>query len=163
MNWLDIVILILLGVGLLKGLYDGMIKQIVSLAALVIGFYLCAGVAEWLRGYLVQFEWFPQKAAFITSYFIGFVIIAGVVLLAGNIVHRLISATPLSVFNHIIGGLVGLIIMILAVSFILNILEMFDRYFSILPQEIKVESRFYYIIKNIIPAILPGKMFGLIN
>jgi membrane protein required for colicin V production len=161
MNWLDIVILCLTGVGLLKGLYDGMIGQVVSLAAMIIGIYLCAGSAEWLRGYLTKWDWFPQHAVMMTSYVLGFILIVGVIILAGQIVHRLVSVTPLSIFNHIIGGLLGLLMMMLFISLVFNVIEMFDHNSVILSQEIKVESRLYFYIKNIIPTIFPGDIFVL--
>jgi len=161
MNWLDIVILCLLGIGLIKGLYDGMIKQVVSLVALIVGIYLCSGAAQWLCGYLVQLEWFPQGAVHLTSYFLGFCIIVGVILLAGRIVHRIIDATPLSVFNHLIGGLVGLVLMVVLISVLLNLIEMVDHQSALIPQEIKVESRFYMMIKDVVTSIFPGNLFEL--
>jgi len=161
MNWLDIIILCLCGVGLVKGLHDGMIKQIVALCALIIGVYLCSGVASWLCGYATQVTWFPPGAILPASYFLGFVLIVAIILLAGNIIHRLISVTPLSILNHLIGGFLGLIIMTLIISVLLNIMEIIDIKSTILSQEIKVESRFYFIIKNIIPAVFPGNLFEI--
>ncbi len=161
MNWLDIVILCLAGAGLIKGLFDGMIKQVVALGALIIGIYLCTGAAEWLRGYLIQLDWFPQQAVFLTSYFLGFVLIVGVILFAGHIIHNLISVTPLSIFNHIIGGLIGFVLMVLFLSFLLNVIEVLDNNSVILSREVKVESRYYDTIRNIIPTVFPGNLFEL--
>ena len=159
MNWLDIVIICLCIVGLIKGLYDGMIKQIVAIVALVIGIYLCSSVAKWLFGYLVQIDLFPQQAALLISYLLGFALIVGIISLAGHIVHRLIDATPLSIFNHLIGGLVGLVVMVLVISLFFNFLEAVDPNSAFISKEIKVESRFYLIIKDIISDIFPGKLF----
>ena len=161
MNWLDITILCLCGVGLIKGLFDGMIIQVVALGALIIGFYLCSGAAGWLCGYLQQVSWFPPNAVFPLSYFLGFILIVGIILLAGNIVNHLISATPLSILNHLFGGFVGLVIMILVISFLFNMMEIIGNLSSLIPQEIKVESRFYNMIKDVIPTIFPGNLFGL--
>jgi len=157
MNWLDIVVLILLGIGLIKGLRDGVIKQIVAIGALIIGIYLCTSVAQLLCGYLLQLEWFPQQAVKLTSYFLGFVLIVGVILLAGKVVHKLVSVTPLSMLNHLAGGFLGVLLMVLFMSFLLNVIEVFD----LLSQELKVESNFYYKIKNIIPNVFPGDLFKL--
>ena len=161
MNWFDITILCLCGIGLLKGLYDGMIKQIVALCALIIGLYLCSGVASWLCGFAKELTWFPPDAVIPTSYFLGFVLIVGIILLAGSIVHRLISATPLSIFNHFIGGFVGLILMVLFISLLFNLMEIVDSKSVLLSREIKIESRFYLLLKNIIPNIFPGNLFEL--
>ena len=161
MNWLDIVIICLCVGGLIKGLYDGMVKQVVALCALIIGIYLCSGVALWLCDFLEQWAWFPPKVIVPLSYFLGFVLIVGIILAAGNIVHRLISVTPLSIINHLIGGLLGLVMMLLFISFILILIELVDSHSTLLSQEIKVESRFYYLIKNMIPSIFPGNLFEL--
>ena len=160
MNWLDITILCLCGVGLIKGLFDGMIKQVVALAALIIGLYLCSGVSGWLCGYASGLTWFPPKAVVPVSYVLGFILIVGIVLLAGNIVHRLISVTPLGFFNHLFGGFLGVMLMVLFISIIFNIMELVDIQSTFLSQEVKVESRFYNIIRSIIP-VLPGNLFEI--
>ncbi|MDR2146209.1 MAG: CvpA family protein [Tannerella sp.] len=159
MNWLDILILCLAAAGLIKGLIDGMIRQVVSLAAIVIGIYLCSGVAGSLSVFLSQIDWFPKFYIGFISYLIGFLLIVSIVLLAGKIVHRLVSDTPLSIFNHLTGGALGLVFMLLFISLMLNIIELLDKNSLLLSQELKVESRFYYAIKNIIPSILPGNLF----
>ena len=46
MNWLDITLLCLAGIGFVKGLFDGIIKQVVSLIALVIFLRESGGLAE---------------------------------------------------------------------------------------------------------------------
>ena len=51
MNWLDITLLCLAGIGFVKGLFDGVIKQVVSLIALLVGlFFLYEGgtLAAWI-------------------------------------------------------------------------------------------------------------------
>ncbi|MDR3266389.1 MAG: CvpA family protein [Tannerella sp.] len=159
MNWLDITILCLAAAGLIKGLMDGIIRQVVSLAAFVVGIYLCSGVAGALSNFLSQFDWIPKHYIGFISYFVGFVLIVSVVILAGKIIHRIISATPLSIFNHLMGGVLGFILMILFISFIFNTIEVLDKNSSLLSQELKVESRFYYMIKNIISSLLPGELF----
>ena len=158
MNWLDIVILCLTGIGLIKGLIDGAIRQIVALAALVFGIYLSAGAAGWLREYLTQLEWFPEQLVSPASYILGFVLIVGIILLGGYIIHKMVSVTPLGIFNKILGGVLGLVLMLLFMSFLIYIIELFDTNSALIPQEIKDGSRFYDSIKNIMPT-LPGNLF----
>ncbi|MDR1525608.1 MAG: CvpA family protein [Tannerella sp.] len=159
MNWLDIVILCLAGVGLIKGLFDGIIKQVASLVAVIAGIYLCAGSAEWVRGYLTDMKWFSPQITVMVSYILGFMLIVGFIILAGIIIHRVISVTPLSIFNHIAGGFFGVLMMVLFISLVLNVIEMFDHNSVILSREIKVESCLYFYIKSIIPTIFPGNIF----
>ena len=90
MNWLDITLLCLAGIGFGKGLFDGFIKQVVSLIALVAAIFLCGEAAGWLRGYIVALGWFPEQGVSVLSYVAGFILIMGVLVLAGEIVTKVI-------------------------------------------------------------------------
>ncbi|MDR1202013.1 MAG: CvpA family protein [Tannerellaceae bacterium] len=160
MNWLDIVLVCLAAIGLMKGLFDGVIKQVASLIALVIAIFLCGKVAARLKGYILSLEWFPEQGVTILSYILGFLLIVGIVLLAGEIVHKVIDVTPLSVLNHMAGGIAGLLLMIIFISLLLNLIEIVDRGSTLIPLESKVESRFYDPVKRIIPTIYPSGLFS---
>jgi membrane protein required for colicin V production len=160
-NWLDIVLICLAAIGLLKGLFDGVIKQVASLIALVIAIFLCGKVAVMLKGYILSLGWFPEQGVTIISYIVGFLLIMGIVLLAGIVVHKVIDVTPLSVLNHLAGGLFGLLLMLIFISLLLNLIEIVDRGSALIPLETKVESRFYDPVKRIIPTIYPSGLFSI--
>ena len=88
MNWLDITLLCLAGIGFVKGLFDGIIKQVVSLIALVIAIFFCGKAAAWLKGYILALGWFPEEGVTILSYIAGFILIMGVFILAGELVTK---------------------------------------------------------------------------
>lgn len=159
MNWLDITLLCLAGIGFVKGLFDGIIKQVVSLIALLVGIFFCTKAALWLRGYILALGWFPEQGVTVLSYVAGFLLIVGVILLAGEILTRVVGATPLSVLNHLAGGVVGLCFMMAFVSLLLNSMEMIDRGSVLISREAKVESRFYNSVKEIIPTIYFQNLF----
>lgn len=161
MNWLDITLLCLAGIGFGKGLFDGFIKQVVSLIALVAAIFLCGEAAGWLRGYIVALGWFPEQGVSVLSYVAGFILIMGVLVLAGEIVTKVIDATPLSIINHLGGGALGLLLALLFTSLSLNLLDLVDRSGVFISQETKVESRFYEPIRQIVPTIYPHNLFSL--
>ncbi len=161
MNWLDITLLCLAGIGFGKGLFDGFIKQVVSLIALVAAIFLCGEAAGWLRGYIVALGWFPEQGVSVLSYVAGFILIMGVLVLAGQIVTKVIDATPLSIINHLGGGALGLLLVLLFTSLSLNLLDLVDRSGVFISQETKVESRFYEPIRQIVPTIYPHNLFSL--
>ncbi len=161
MNWLDITLLCLAGIGFGKGLFDGFIKQVVSLIALVAAIFLCGEAAGWLRGYIVALGWFPEQGVSVLSYVAGFILIMGVLVLAGEIVTKVIDATPLSIINHLGGGALGLLLVLLFTSLSLNLLDLVDRSGVFISQETKVESRFYEPIQQIVPTIYPHNLFSL--
>ncbi|MDR0538174.1 MAG: CvpA family protein [Tannerellaceae bacterium] len=160
MNWLDIVILCLVGAGLIKGLRDGAIKQVISFLALFAGIFFCGRMANWMRMFITSWG-LSDLGASVLSHVIGFLIILGGMVLIAEIMHRLIDATPLSIFNHLGGGFVGLLLMILFLSLLFNLLEVVDPRSLLIPNEAKIESRFFLFIKQIVPAIFPKGIFSL--
>ncbi|MDH6356889.1 CvpA family protein [Parabacteroides sp. PF5-9] len=161
MNWLDIILLCLAVIGLMKGLFDGIIKQVISLIALIIGIILCGKAAAWLKGYIIALDWFSESWVSIISYILGFIIVITVILVAGEIIHRVIGATPLSVLNHLAGAFFGVIVMALFASLCFNLFELIDTSSTLIPMHTKMESRLYYPIKEIIPTVFPHNLFAL--
>ena len=140
MNWLDITLLCLAGIGFVKGLFDGVIKQVVSLIALLVGIFFCTKAALWLRGYILALGWFPEQGVTVLSYVAGFLLIV-------------------SVLNHLAGGVLGLCFMMAFISLLLNSMEMIDKGSVLIPRQAKVESRFYNSVKEIIPTIYFQNLF----
>lgn len=159
MNWLDIVILCLAGIGFVKGLFDGFIKQVVSLIALLFAIFFCGEVADWLKDYIMALGWFPEEGVSIICYILGFFLILGTLALAGEILSHVVGATPLGILNHLGGGLVGLIFIIAFMSLILNGLEIIDKGSVLISREVKVESRFYNPLVDLVPTFYYGNLF----
>ena len=147
----------------MKGLFDGIIKQVVSLIALVLAVIFCGKVALWLREYLLALDWLPAEGVTILSYVIGFVLIMGVFVLAGDLTTRVVGATPLSTINHLCGGVFGLLFIVVFTSLLLNVLESVDKGSVLIKQQAKIESRFYYDVKEIFPTLFPRNFFSLGN
>ena len=159
MNWLDIVLAALIVAGCVKGYVDGFIRQIVFFLALIAAIYLCSRVALSLRIYVVNADWFPEPSATIISYILAFTMIAGIITLAGWIIHKMISVTPLSLINQLAGAVLGMIVSILLLSLTLNVMDGLDRRSVLISRETKVESQFYWYVKEIVPAIYPFDFF----
>jgi membrane protein required for colicin V production len=154
MNWLDITILVLLGLSLFKGLAEGAIRQLTSLAALLIGIYFCGRVAAALRQHAGNWG-MGAETTLIFSYVLGFLLVAALVLAVGWLVGKLVGATPLGLFNHIAGGAAGVVLMALFVSLAFNLMDMTSATAKLISSETKVESRFYSPVKKLLPTIFP--------
>lgn len=159
MNWLDILLLILLGLGFVKGLFDGLVKQVVSLIALAAAVLFCSEVATVLQGYVMAWDWFSEKETVVICYILAFVLILFMVNFIGNLVSHLVNATPLSVLNHIGGGLLGLLCVLFFSSLALNVVEYVDSESFLIPRNVKMESQFYALVVNIVPTIFPVTLF----
>jgi membrane protein required for colicin V production len=106
MNWLDIVLLVILLVSVLDGVHKGFSREIIGLAAAMLGlllatqFYRLAG--DSLKPYITQ-EWLSSIT--------GFLIIFLAVLIVGSIVSSLVrgilSTAGLSTIDRLLGALYG--------------------------------------------------------
>ncbi|MDR2139282.1 MAG: CvpA family protein [Tannerella sp.] len=163
MNGLDIVLAGLAIAGLLKGWADGLLRQIVSLIAFGAAIYLCSEGAEALHGYLLQKEWMAEQTVTLVSYVLAFVFIAGIILLSGWVIHKLVSVTPLSLPNRLAGALFGLVITLFLISLTLNMLEGLDGRSQLISYETKMESQFYFHVKKFASSLYSAEWFFWIN
>ena len=160
MNWLDIVLIVFVMAGFFKGYKDGFIRQIVFFFALIAAIYLCSKVAATLREYVLQTNWFQHEhGVTFASIILAFIMIVGVITMAGWIIHKMIDVTPLGLFNHLAGAALGLVGTMLLLSLTLNIMAVLDSRSTLIPQETKADSRFYFYVKNIIPGIYMLDLF----
>ena len=105
----DIFLLILLGVGFISGLFSGAVKQIVSLAAFVVGFAIASHYYQMLGDVLesvLPYSVFCKVVAFVLLW----VFIPIIARLAGSLLTSLLDALlVLGLLNRLLGGIIGAI------------------------------------------------------
>ena len=146
MQTIDIIIAVLLVIGLIGGLRDGLVKQVAGLAGLIGGlllgraFYMPLG--EWLASVLS----ISDEAARITAFILILVIVPLLFSLVGWLVSKLLKAICLGWINRLLGGLVGVLKFALLAGVLITGLELFDKHDAIVPEAKKKASIFYYPI-----------------
>jgi membrane protein required for colicin V production len=105
MNWLDIVILIMLAIGTITGLRNGLIKGVLNLAGIIIGIILAGRYYQTLAGSL---GFISNNAA---QEIIAFIVIVALVMIAAAIagwfLRRILSAIMLGWTDKLLGGVIG--------------------------------------------------------
>ena len=144
MQTIDIIIAVLLVIGLVSGLRDGLVKQVAGLAGIIGGlllgrmFYMPVG--EWLMstfGISVQ-------AAHITAFILILIIVPLLLNLVGWLVSKLLSAICLGWINRLLGGLVGVLKFALLAGVVITGIELFDKHATLVSAAKKDSSVFYY-------------------
>jgi len=107
MNWLDVVLLLIVGASVVTSLRKGLSREIIGLVAVALAIVL--GI--WFYGTVgALFE--PHLSSPAAAHFAGFVVIfAGVLLLGAAVsamVGKFLKVTGLSIFDHILGAGFGL-------------------------------------------------------
>lgn len=119
MSLVDVVILVVLGLFLLKGVLRGLLKEVCSLLGLILGgllaFYLHLPIAQWLMD---MFHWPSQLCValgFLTI-FISTILIFGAL---GYALNRFVKLVLLGGLNRLTGALFGALQGVVLLSLIL--------------------------------------------
>ncbi len=121
MNLLDWIFVVIIGFSAIYGLFKGLVKEVISLLAVIIGLILASRFYEGISSLLVSLG-LGQQAAKILSFFILFVIIFIVIVLIGRLIHKFVHAIFLGWLNRLGGAGFGLIRGIVVSSIIIIIL-----------------------------------------
>jgi membrane protein required for colicin V production len=155
MNWIDFIIIIILGFSLFRGFTEGLVKEVASLAALILGIWGAIRFSNLTAMKLS--EWFDMTGQYvgIISFLVTFGIIVVLVHFVGVIVDKLVHAVALSFLNRLLGIVFGLFKTVLILSVFFVILNAIDARRSFLPKEKIEESMLYNPISDIAPALFP--------
>jgi membrane protein required for colicin V production len=161
-NWIDVVLLAILGLTIVRGLMRGFIRSIFDILALAIAIYCAFAWYESAAVYMIKYFKIPGNIAIIS--FIAIWIIAYcVTLLTGNIAHKIFGRGLLGPINVLGGGLIGLAKGLLIIWFFISLISIFPLpkniakpiYDSI---TIKTVNPIFKQIKKSYPKIMPNSL-----
>jgi len=155
MNWIDIAIAVILIIALVSGFINGLVKEVASLAALILGIWgaikFSAFTAEKLYDY---FDMTGQYVGII-AFIITFGIIVVIIHFIGIVADKIVKAVALGFVNRLLGMAFGVLKTVLIMSVFFVVLYAIDAKRSFLPHETIEESIFFNPISDIAPAIFP--------
>ncbi|KGN98122.1 hypothetical protein HQ36_04205 [Porphyromonas gingivicanis] len=163
MSWIDISILVIVGLSAIKGLREGLVKQMAFFLGIYVGIFASSYLTTFLEGKLISLLDISLKTAHSVGMAISFIVILLFVSWVGRLVGKAISRTPLAIFNRLGGFFFGLIIPLTILSYLFLFIDsiVFPT-FSLFERDkeeqstidIRQESRFYYPVKNIVPTFI---------
>lgn len=107
LNWLDVILIIILLITFILGLIKGLLRQVIGILAVIGGIILASRYYGWVSWKLMKFinsDFWRNCLAFLVI-FIGVVLIGWLV---SYILSKLMKGS-LSLVNHILGGVFGLL------------------------------------------------------
>jgi membrane protein required for colicin V production len=153
MNWLDIAMAIPMLWFMYRGFRNGLIIEVASLAALILGIYVALHFSFYVYEYLVDNFEIAEQYINIISFAVTFLIVAVVVYITGKIIHKLINIVALGLLNRLAGGIFGLLKAALVLSVILYFINGFGS--DIIKADVKENSILYEPVESIVPFIIP--------
>ena len=155
MNWIDIIIIVILGISLISGFSTGFVKEISSLIALILGVWGSIKFSSFTATKL--FEWFNITGGFggLIAFIVTFLIIILIVHLLATAIDKVIKAASLGIVNKSFGALFSALKTVLVLSVVFMVVNAFDEHFHFMPEKTVEESSLYSPIADIVPAIFP--------
>jgi membrane protein required for colicin V production len=155
MNWIDLVIVVILGLSMLSGFKNGFVREAASLAALVLGIWGAIKFSGFTAAKLYDYFDMSGNYVGVIAFFVTFCIIVVLVHFVGLIADKLIDAVALGFVNKLLGIGFGLLKSLLIMSVIFMILYAVDIRRPFLPKDKIEKSIFFNPISDIIPALFP--------
>ena len=155
MNWIDLIIIIILGFSLIRGFTDGFVKEVASLVALILGIWGAIRFSS-LTAMKLD-EWFDMTGQYvgIIAFLVTFGVIVVLINFVGILVDKIVDAVSLSFLNRLLGIVFGLFKSVLILSVFFVILNAIDARRPFLPEEKIEESMLYNPISDVAPALFP--------
>ena len=157
MNYIDIIIIIILGSAMLFAFSNGFVKEIATLAALVVGVWGAFKFSSLTAQKLYDFFDISGKYTNIIAFIITFVLIIIAIHFIGIIIDKFVNALTFGLLNKLFGAAFGLLKSTLILSVIFFIFNTIDAKKPFLPKGAIKQSVLYTPISNIVPTIFFGE------
>jgi len=155
MNWIDAVIVIILILSMVMGFINGFVKEVASLAALILGIWGAIKFSGFTAAKL--YDYFDMSGQYVglIAFIITFVIIVIVIHFIGIVADKIVTAVSLGFINRLLGIAFGLLKSVLIMSVFFVVLNVINDKRPFLPED-KIEgSVFFNPISDIAPVIFP--------
>lgn len=156
MAFIDLIFLVILGYGCVRGLWNGFIIEIASLLSLLIGLYIAIKFSFIAKGMVGEHVSWSPKTLEIVAFVLTFVlVIVGISVLAKSLT-KIANLTPFGLFNKAAGGFVGVIKTVLILSFILNVFQRINGHVPFTDKKTLQKSLLFYPIMEVAGIVYPS-------
>lgn len=154
MNYIDIILSIPLLWGLYKGLKRGIIKELTSLLALILGIYGAVYFSEQLHATLQANINVDDSLLPTISFAASFIMIVFFVRLMGLLIDKIIKMVALGMISRLLGGFFGLLKTAFVISALLLVFNTLDHQLELIPKEQKKNSLLHQPISEMVTILI---------
>lgn len=155
MNYIDIVLGILLILAAIGGFRKGLIAEVASLAALVLGIWGAIKFSYVTSTFLIDNFDVQTQYLNLISFAVTFVVIVILVHIISGAVNKIVDTVMLGFVNKLAGLVFGILKSALILSIVLVLFNKIDKDVHILSKSLKQNSHMYEPIRSFAPAIFP--------
>lgn len=105
MNYFDVIIFIILGLFTIRGVFRGLVTELIILISLIMGFVIAFTYLDDARQFILgMFPLLPDSVARIVAFIILFLVINIVLRILGRVLNKFVTFTFLQPINRLAGG-----------------------------------------------------------
>lgn len=156
MSVLDIVLMVLILFGLVRGLMKGFFVEIASLVALVAGVYGAIHFSNYAATFIDENSEWDEKTINIVAFAVTFLVIVLVIALAGKALTKLADFAALGIVNKLLGAIFGALKVAVILSVVINVFDSMNRAIPLTDNTSIEDSVLYAPVKSLVPAIFPA-------
>jgi membrane protein required for colicin V production len=156
MNFVDIIIIVPLLYAAWIGFRKGLIIEVFTLLALLVGIYAGIHFSDWTSKVIKDGVDIEGKYLPVVAFTVTFLAVGAMVFFAGKMIERMLKVVNLSPVNKILGLFFGVIKMVYTLSILIILIETYDERGGFIPKDLKEESMFYNPVKVTASATIPA-------
>ncbi|MFM9004975.1 MAG: CvpA family protein [Flavobacteriales bacterium] len=155
-SYLDLVLLIPIGLAIWRGWRNGFVMEVFSMLALFVGLYAGVHLSDWMANFLrTKFEMSSDNLPIISFVVVLVLVFVGLFFL-GKLITQTVSAGGAERWNQIGGAFFSLTKTLLFLSTLFVLFNALDRKYGWLPEKQRQHSYFYEPIYNFSLFLLPS-------
>jgi membrane protein required for colicin V production len=156
MNFVDIIIILPLLYAAWVGFRKGLIIEVFTLLALLVGIYAGIHFSDWTSNLIKDKIDIEARYLPVVAFTLTFLAVGAMVFFAGKMIERMLKVVNLSPVNRVLGLFFGVIKMLYILSILIILIETYDERGSFIPKDVKEESYLYGPVKVTASATIPA-------
>jgi membrane protein required for colicin V production len=146
MNYIDIIIAIPLLYALYKGWTKGLIIEVATLTALLLGIFLAVNYSDYAKDLLTNNLDISSSYMGYIAFIVTFIAAVVVINIFGKMLSKLIHAIALGMVNRILGSVFSIAKVLVILCILVTLFEGFDSRVKLVKLQDKENSKLYYPI-----------------
>lgn len=160
MSFLDIILFLALAYGAWKGFRKGLIIELATLAAFILGIWAGINFSDWTANGINDATGWNSDYLPVVAFTVTFLAVGAGVYFGGKALEKVINLAALKPLNKVAGLMFGLGKVLFIASVSLVILESYDEKGEFIKPEWKEESTLYHPVKDLSLATIPDLKYS---
>lgn len=155
MNALDIILFIPIAIGAWKGFRKGLIIELFTLLALLVGIYAAIHFSDYMADVILNNFNYKGEHTPIIAFVLTFLLVGAMVYFLGKAIEKVINTAQLGIFNKLGGLAFGAIKMMFVSATIVIVIDAIDKRDNIIETKTKNQSLLYQPLKTVSTTVIP--------